>query len=171
MGGLSTAVSDETTDVFFEAAFWPQAFMAGRARSYGMHTDASLRFERGVDFNGQARAVERATQLLLEIAGGEAGPLVHQVAESHLPKREPIRLRRSRVSLLLGLSVDDDVVSGVLTRLGLSVEATDEGWQVVAPSYRFDITTEVDLIEEIVASTATIRSRKRPKSPRRRCRP
>ncbi len=150
MGGLSTAVSEATTDVFFEAAFWPQAFMAGRARSYGMHTDASLRFERGVDFDGQARAVERATQLLLEIAGGEAGPLMHQVSESHLPKREPIKLRRSRVSLLLGLAVEDDVVAGVLTRLGLSVEQTDEGWDVVAPSYRFDITTEVDLIEEIV---------------------
>ncbi|HSN51675.1 MAG TPA: phenylalanine--tRNA ligase subunit beta [Woeseiaceae bacterium] len=150
MGGLSTAVSEATTDVFFEAAFWPQAFMSGRARSYGMHTDASLRFERGVDFGGQARAVERATQLLLEIAGGEAGPLVHQVSESHLPRREPIELRRSRVSLLLGLDIDDDVVAGVLTRLGLTVEANDEGWQVVAPSYRFDIATEVDLIEEIV---------------------
>jgi len=150
MGGLSTAVSDATTDVFFEAAFWPQAFMAGRARSYGMHTDASLRFERGVDFEGQGRAVERATQLLLEIAGGEAGPLEHHVSESHLPQREPIRLRRSRVSLLLGLDVSDDVVEGVLTRLGLSVVATDEGWEVVAPSYRFDITSEVDLIEEIV---------------------
>jgi phenylalanyl-tRNA synthetase beta chain len=150
MGGLSTAVSDATTDVFFEAAFWPQAFMAGRARSYGMHTDASLRFERGVDFEGQGRAVERATQLLLEIAGGEAGPLEHHVSESHLPQREPIRLRRSRVSLLLGLDVSDVVVEGVLTRLGLSVVATDEGWEVVAPSYRFDITSEVDLIEEIV---------------------
>ena len=150
MGGLSTAVSDETTDVFFEAAFWPQAFMAGRARSYGLHTDASLRFERGVDFDGQARAVERATQLLLEIAGGEAGPLVHQVAEAHLPQREPIELRRSRVSLLLGLAVEDEVVTGVLRRLGLSGEQTDAGWEVVAPSDRFDITTEVDLIEEIV---------------------
>jgi phenylalanyl-tRNA synthetase beta chain len=150
MGGLSTAVSDETTDVFFEAAFWPQAFMAGRARSYGMHTDASLRFERGVDYDGQARAVERATQLLLEIAGGEAGPLVHQVAESHLPRREPIKLRRSRVSLLLGLELPDNRVSAVLGRLGLSVSGNDEGWEVVAPSYRFDITSEVDLIEEIV---------------------
>jgi phenylalanyl-tRNA synthetase beta chain len=150
MGGLSTAVTDATTDVFFEAAFWPQAFMAGRARSYGMHTDASLRFERGVDFNGQARAVERATELLLEIAGGEAGPLVHQVAEAHLPRREPISLRRSRVSQLLGLDVADDVVTGVIERLGLTVDANELGWQVVAPSYRFDITSEVDLIEEIV---------------------
>jgi phenylalanyl-tRNA synthetase beta chain len=150
MGGLSTAVSDATTDVFFEAAFWPQAFMAGRARSYGMHTDASLRFERGVDFEGQARAVERATQLLLEIAGGDAGPLVHHVAEKHLPRREPIRLRRSRVSLLLGLEVADDVVAAVLTGLGIAVSEREDGWEVVAPSYRFDITTEVDLIEEIV---------------------
>ena len=150
MGGLSTAVGDETTDVFFEAAFWPQDFMAGRARSYGMHTDASLRFERGVDFDGQARAVERATELLLEIAGGEAGPLVHQVADAHLPKREPISLRRSRLSLLLGLDVEDDVVTGVLGRLGLKVTTNELGWEVVAPSFRFDITSEVDLIEEIV---------------------
>ena len=150
MGGLSTAVSGTTTDVFFEAAFWPQAFMAGRARSYGMHTDASLRFERGVDFDGQGRAVERATELLLEIAGGEAGPLVHQVAETHLPQRKPISLRRSRVSLLLGLDVEDGVVTGVLERLGLTLEANESGWEVVAPSYRFDIASEVDLIEEIV---------------------
>ena len=96
MGGLTTAVSDATTDVFFEAAFWPPDFMAGRARNYGMHTDASLRFERGVDFEGQARAVERATELLLQIAGGEAGPLVHQVAvhlvvEDHVLHRHPQR--------------------------------------------------------------------------------
>ncbi len=150
MGGLSTAVTGATSDIFFEAAFWPQAFMSGRARSYGMHTDASLRFERGVDFAGQARAVERATELLLEIAGGEAGPLVHHVADTHLPRREPIPLRRSRVTRLLGLDVEDDVVTGVLERLGLAVEATAGGWEVVAPSYRFDITSEVDLIEEII---------------------
>jgi len=150
MGGLSTAVSDATTDVFFEAAFWPQDFMAGRARSYGMHTDASLRFERGVDFEGQRRAVERATQLLLEIAGGDSGPLEHHVSELHLPRRERITLRRSRVSLLLGLDIADDVIAGVLTRLGLAVSENEQGWEVVAPSYRFDITSEVDLIEEIV---------------------
>ena len=150
MGGLSTAVGDETTDVFFEAAFWPQAFMAGRARSYGMHTDASLRFERGVDFDGQGRAVERATQLLLEIAGGDAGTLVPHVADTHLPAREAINLRRARVSLLLGLDIADEVIEGVLTRLGLTVSATADGWEVVAPSYRFDISSEVDLIEEIV---------------------
>ena len=83
MGGLGTAVSEKTTDVFFEAAFWPQDFMAGRARNYGMHTDASLRFERGVDPEGQGRAVERATELLIEIAGGDAGPLVVDTADEH----------------------------------------------------------------------------------------
>jgi phenylalanyl-tRNA synthetase beta chain len=150
MGGLSTAVSDATTDVFFEAAFWPPQFMAGRARSYGMHTDASLRFERGVDPEGQGRAVERATELLVTIAGGEPGPLVHQVADEHLPGRPAIRLRRERITHLLGLAVDDETVTDILVRLGLQVKEAENGWDVVPPSYRFDITKEVDLIEEIV---------------------
>ena len=149
MGGLSTAVSDETHDVFFEGAFWPPAFMAGRARSYGMHTDASLRFERGVDPDGQGRAVDRAVQLLLEISGGEAGPLVVNTAEEYLPKREPIRLRRSRLAHLLGATIDDDEVADILGRLELQVEQVDDGWDVVPPSHRFDISLEVDLIEEV----------------------
>ncbi|MEJ2298752.1 MAG: phenylalanine--tRNA ligase subunit beta, partial [Woeseiaceae bacterium] len=93
MGGLSTAVTEQTTDVFFEAAFWPPEFMAGRARGYGMHTDASLRFERGVDPEGQGRAVERATDLLLAIAGGNAGPVVVETSAEHLPSPTPIDLR------------------------------------------------------------------------------
>jgi phenylalanyl-tRNA synthetase beta chain len=149
MGGLSTAVSERTVDVFFEGAFWPQAFMAGRARSYGMHTDASLRFERGVDPEGQGRAVERATALLVDIAGGEAGPLVVTSAEEHLPKRKPIHLRRKRVSMLLGLELEDHSIVDMLHRLGLGVTETDDGWDVVAPSYRFDLDLEVDLIEEL----------------------
>ncbi|NIV18124.1 MAG: phenylalanine--tRNA ligase subunit beta [Woeseiaceae bacterium] len=149
MGGLSTAVSGKTVDVFFEAAFWPQEFMAGRARSYGMHTDASLRFERGVDPHGQARAVERATALLLDIAGGEAGPLVLTTADEHLPKRRSIRLRRERVAMLLGVEIDDATIVEILHRLGLGVTETGGGWHVVAPGFRFDIDVEVDLIEEI----------------------
>jgi len=149
MGGLSTAVSEKTTDVFFEAAFWPQDFVAGRARSYGLHTDASLRFERGVDPQGQGRAVERATSLLLEISGGDAGPLVLQMADDHLPVRETILLRRSRLEILLGVKIADETVADILQRLGLVVAATDEGWSVTAPSFRFDIAVEVDLIEEI----------------------
>jgi len=149
MGGLSTAVSDETTDVFFEAAFWPQDFMAGRARNYGMHTDASLRFERGVDPEGQGRAVERATQLLLDIAGGHAGPLVVETSEEHLPKRESIVLRKNRLAHLLGLEIDDAEVTGILESLQLNVTVSDTGWTVTAPSHRFDIEYEVDLIEEV----------------------
>jgi phenylalanyl-tRNA synthetase beta chain len=149
MGGLSTAVTDATTDVFFEAAFFPQEFIAGRARSYGLHTDASLRFERGVDPQGQARAIEKATALLLEISGGEAGPLVHQTAEKYLPKRSSIRLRRDRISRLLGLQIDDEIVVRILRGLGLEISAAEDGWDVIAPSHRFDIEIEVDLIEEI----------------------
>ncbi len=149
MGGLSTAVSEKTVDVFFEAAFWPQEFMAGRARSYGLHTDASLRFERGVDPEGQVRAVERATALLLGAAGGRAGPLVHHVDPKFLPKREPVTLRRKRLAQLLGLVIDDDRVASILSGLGFEVNANDGGWHVVPPSYRFDIAAEVDLIEEI----------------------
>jgi len=149
MGGLSTAVSERTTDVFFEAAFWPQDFIAGRARSYGLHTDASLRFERGVDPQGQARAVERATSLLLEISGGDAGPLVLQTAADHLPSRETIVLRRARLEQLLGVKIDDATVTDILQRLGLSTATIDVGWSVRAPSFRFDIAIEVDLIEEI----------------------
>ena len=149
MGGLSTAVSDTTTDVFFEAAFWPQDFVAGRARSYGLHTDASLRFERGVDPLGQGRAVERATSLLLEISGGEAGPTVLAVADEFLPARDTIQLRRTRLEKLLGVKIADETVTDILQRLGLVVATTDEGWSITAPSFRFDIAVEVDLIEEI----------------------
>ena len=149
MGGLSTAVSDTTTDVFFEAAFWPPDFMAGRARNYGMHTDASLRFERGVDPAGQDRAVERATQLLLDISGGDAGPMVVESSPEHLPKREPIVLRRSRLAQLLGLEIDDAQVTRILESLQLDVRVMDAGWTVIAPSHRFDIEYEVDLIEEV----------------------
>ncbi len=149
MGGLSTAVSDDTVDVFFEGAFWPPAYMAGRARAYGMHTDASLRFERGVDPEGQGRAVDRAVQLLVDIAGGKAGPLDVQSAPEHLPARDSIRLRRDRITQLLGMQVADEVVEKILRGLEIEVSGADDGWDAVAPSHRFDISLEVDLIEEI----------------------
>ena len=149
MGGLGTAVTEKTTDIFLEAAFFSQAVIAGRARSYGMHTDASLRFERGVDPEGQARAIERATRLLIDIAGGAAGPTVVETAGEHLPVRDTIRLRRDRVKRLLGVEIADDRIVGILERLGLETTAVDAGWDVVAPSHRFDIELEVDLIEEI----------------------
>ena len=149
MGGLSTAVTDHTVDVFFEAAYWPQDYMAGRARSYGMHTDASMRFERGVDPSGQGRAIQRATELLLLAAGGEPGPLVVTSADEHVPKANKIGLRRERLSTLLGVEIDDDIVTGILIRLGLDVHVSDSGWDVIAPLHRFDIAIEADLIEEV----------------------
>jgi phenylalanyl-tRNA synthetase beta chain len=149
MGGLSTAVSDATVDVFFEAAYWPPEFMAGRARAYGLHTDASLRFERGVDPYGQARAIERASELLLEVAGGEAGPLDLKTAPACLPQPEPVRLRRARLATLLGVDIGDSTVESVLRRLGFDVATVEDGWDVTAPAYRFDVAIEVDLIEEV----------------------
>ncbi|MCH9695807.1 MAG: phenylalanine--tRNA ligase subunit beta [Gammaproteobacteria bacterium] len=149
MGGMSTAVSDATTDVFFEAAFWPQDFMAGRARAYGLHTDASLRFERGVDPEGQGRAVERATELLLEIAGGDAGPLVVTSADEFLPASRTIRLRQTRLDKLLGAQIDSDEVESILEGLGLDVTAVSGGWDVTPPTFRFDLEIEADLIEEV----------------------
>ncbi len=149
MGGLSTAVSDSTTDVFFEAAFWPPAFMLGRARQYALHTDASLRFERGVDPAGQARAVERATRLLLDIAGGEAGPLSDHVVPEYLPKKATLLLRRSRLKRVLGADVADAEVARILNNLRLATKSHKEGWSVDIPSFRFDIDIEDALIEEV----------------------
>ena len=149
MGGLSTSVSDKTIDVFFEAAFWPPDFMAGRARLYGLHTDASMRFERGVDPTGQGRAVERATELLLEICGGAAGPLVVTEARDHIPKLTSIRLRRDRITRLLGVEIADEIVADILVRLGLAVANADDGWDIIPPLHRFDIAIEADLIEEV----------------------
>jgi phenylalanyl-tRNA synthetase beta chain len=149
MGGLSTAVTDKTTDVFFEAAFWPQDFMAGRARAYGMHTDASIRFERGVDPAGQGRAIERATELLLQIAGGDAGPLVDESIEEYLPTRTDISLRKQRLTRLLGLEIADVEIEGILTGLTMKVAAVEGGWTVSPPSHRFDMEIEPDLIEEV----------------------
>jgi phenylalanyl-tRNA synthetase beta chain len=149
MGGLATAVTEQTRDVFFEAAFFTQEIVAGRARSYGMHTDASLRFERGVDPDGQARAIERATELLLSISGGDAGPLVVETAADFLPARDKIAVRKTHVTRLLGVDIDDAKIDDIFARLGLSASKTDDGWQVISPSHRFDIALEVDLIEEI----------------------
>ena len=149
MGGLSTAVSDATADVFFEAAFWPPDFMAGRARCYGLHTDASMRFERGVDPTGQGRAVERATELLLETSGGAAGPTMLTKASEHIPQAKKIRLRRARIAQLLGVEIADEIVADILVRLGLGISNADDGWDVIAPLHRFDIVIEADLIEEV----------------------
>jgi phenylalanyl-tRNA synthetase beta chain len=149
MGGKTTAVDATTNAVFFESAFFAPSAIAGRARRLGLHTDASLRFERGIDPAGQNRAIERATELLLQICGGSAGPLTVVEEPRDLPQRNAVRLRRQRLSSILGLDVAADQVTALLGRLGMRVEPTADGWQVTPPSFRFDISIEEDLIEEV----------------------
>ena len=149
MGGEDSGVSAATRDVFFEVAFFAPLAIAGRARRLGLHTDASLRFERGVDPGQQRRAIERATALLVGIAGGEAGPVMEHAAAEHLPARQPVRLRRARLAALLGHVVADAEIERILEGLGMTLSPTADGWEATPPSHRFDIALEVDLIEEV----------------------
>lgn len=149
MGGSDSAVGDSTTDIFLECAFFAPTAIMGKARRYGLSTDSSHRFERGVDPDLQYRAIERASQLLLQIASGQAGPIIEAVSVADLPIREPILLRESRVEKLLGLSIPREQLTGLLNRLGLKVENLPEGWRVTPPGFRFDLAIEADMIEEI----------------------
>ncbi len=148
MGGLPTSVERVTVDVFLEAAFFAPAAIAGRARRLGLSTDSSHRFERGVDFGATRQAMERATQLLLDICGGQAGPITEAAAA--LPRREPITLRLPRLARVAGVELDADDVMRGLTALGADVERQDDRLIVTPPSFRFDLTIEEDLIEEAV---------------------
>jgi len=149
MGGAETGVATHTRDILLESAFFAPDAISGKARSYGLHTDSSHRFERGVDPRLQTRAVERATALLLDIVGGEPGPVVAVSSEEHLPRQAELRLRRSRIPKLLGLELADEVVEDILTRLAMRVTPVADGWDLVPPSNRFDLLLEVDLIAEI----------------------
>jgi len=149
MGGDRTAVSAETVDVFLEVAYFSPQSIAGRPRRLAAQTDASQRFERGVDPAGQERALERATRLIQDMAGGLAGPAVLTQAGEHLPHRNTVRLRRARIERLLGAPVAPERVEAILGALGMRLSGTAEGWDVTPPSYRFDIAIEADLIEEV----------------------
>jgi phenylalanyl-tRNA synthetase beta chain len=149
MGGARTMCGAGTVDVLFEAAFFAPAAIAGRGRRYGLVTDAGQRFERGVDPAHQERAVERATQLLIQIAGGHAGPVHVAQDDAKLPRRLEVRLRRDRIAKLLGTQIADNDVKLTLESLGMRVLADDGGWLVTPPSHRFDISIEADLIEEL----------------------
>lgn len=149
MGGKSTMVTDSTRNVFFEGAFWPPSVMAGRARTYGMHTDASVRFERGVDPEQQARAVARAAELLVSIAGGRVGPVIDDFDAELIPERPAITLTSKRLRQVLGAEIPSGEVTSILEGLGLCVTAADDAWRVVPPSFRFDIGMEDDLVEEV----------------------
>ena len=150
MGGYDTRVTEATRHVFLEAAHFAPAAIMGRGRKLGLHTDAGHRFERGVDPALPRQALELATRLVLELAGGRAGPVVEAELPDYLPAPAPIALRRARIVRVLGIEIADAEVERILRALGMAVVATADGWQVTAPSRRFDIALEEDLIEELV---------------------
>jgi phenylalanyl-tRNA synthetase beta chain len=149
MGGWDTRVTDATRNVFLEAAHFAPAAIMGRGRKLGLHTDAGHRFERGVDPELPRTAIEYATRLVLDLAGGTPSPVVEAVREADLPKPAMITLRRARVQRVLGITIGDAEIERILRALGMGVVAAGEGWQVIAPSRRFDIAIEEDLIEEL----------------------
>ena len=149
MGGESSAVNDQTQDVFLECAFFTPITIAGKSRKYGLHTDASHRFERGVDPELCYRALDRAVQLLVDIAGGQVGPLTDVTSNDQLPVENKVALRFERIERVLGIKLDEETVESYFSSLGMVVDKTTDQWLVTAPSYRFDIAIEADLIEEV----------------------
>ena len=147
MGGQGSGVETSTQDVFLESAFFHPDAIAGRARRFGLATDSSFRFERGVDFAGTRQALERATQLLLEICGGSAGAISEVLGQ--LPVRAPIALRRSRVARVLGIALDNQQIATLFKRLQFDFTANGDDFRVTPPSFRFDLSIEADLIEEL----------------------
>jgi len=153
MGGAASGVGDATRDILLESAWFEPIALSRTARRHGFHTDASHRFERGVDPDGQRRAIERATELVLACCGGEAGPVNDVIASCHRAQREPFPFRPARVPAVLGIDPGADVVRDCLERLGLELEASTAPWQVTPPSWRGDLAREVDLIEEVARLT------------------
>lgn len=147
MGGADSAVDDTTTDIFLESAFFAPSVIVGKSRRLGFGSDSSYRFERGVDFAATQFALDRATQLILEICGGQAGAVTE--ARGELPVRAPVKLRTSRVHRVLGVALNAGEIAQILTRLGMAFRQQGEEFSVTPPSYRFDIAIEEDLIEEV----------------------
>ncbi|MFW0073044.1 MAG: phenylalanine--tRNA ligase subunit beta [Coxiella-like endosymbiont] len=150
IGSSDSAVNKKTKHIFLESAYFSPSNIALTARRCGMYTNSSYRFERGVDFELQTFAMERASKLLLSIVGGKAGPIVEKCTNETLPEISILTLRRERIKNLLGIKINDEEIQRILQFLGMTVVENKEGWQVTAPSYRFDITQEADLIEELV---------------------
>lgn len=149
MGGEHSGINDTTTDLFLESALFSPEAIAGKARALGFSSDASYRYERGVDFELQRRAIERATQLIIEICGGRPGPVVEAVATAQLPQRPPVRLRLPRVARVLGIELGFARIEKLIAGMGFASERQGDDLIVTPPSYRFDIAIEEDLIEEI----------------------
>ena len=168
MGGEASAVSDDTHKIYLESAFFLPEKIMGKARQYGLHTDSSHRFERGVSPDLQVKALERATQLIIEICGGKAGIVTDVIANDELLKCVAINFERSRIKRHLGIEVEDERVEDILTRLGCKVESREAGWLVTAPVFRFDLATPEDLVEEVarIYGYDNIPARLRPMEPR-----
>ncbi|MEE8233619.1 MAG: phenylalanine--tRNA ligase subunit beta, partial [Gammaproteobacteria bacterium] len=149
MGGQQSAVIGESTNIFLESAFFSHRTILGKARQYGLHTDSSHLFELGVDFEIQRKSIERVGQLIVDICGGKPGPIVEKVSEDDLPGLKRVKLRRAQVERLLGITLADEDIVRILSSLGFQLESNEAGWLVTAPSFRFDIEIEADLIEEI----------------------
>jgi phenylalanyl-tRNA synthetase beta chain len=148
MGGLPSSVTEASKNIFLESAFFDPIVIAGKARAYNLSTDSSYRFERGVDFSNTRHALERATSLIIEYCGGEAGEISEVL--NALPKRNEIHLRLKKLNAILGIEVPSQDVEQIFHQLGFEVNKTIEGFKVTPPSYRFDIAIEEDLIEEVV---------------------
>ncbi len=149
MGGASTAIDENTSNVFLEAALFLPEELIGKPRRYGCHTESSHRFERGVDPAGQREALEAATALLISMTGGHAGPVTEVVLDDRLPQRPTVTLRAARLARVLGVAVPDEDTARILARLGIACEPVDGGWKVTPPSHRWDLAIEEDYIEEV----------------------
>ncbi|PID66885.1 MAG: phenylalanine--tRNA ligase subunit beta [Gammaproteobacteria bacterium] len=151
MGGKNSVIDTDTREIVLEAAWFAPTAIAGRARRLTLHTDSSHRFERGVDYTVQARAIERATRLIIDICGGQAHQPTSVCEEKHLPKRQPIRLNGKQINAVLGVRFPKKAVVSILTKLGMTIAESDKNsYEVIVPSYRFDIAIEEDLIEELI---------------------
>ena len=168
MGGEDSSVTDDTKNIFLESAFFLPEKIMGKARQYGLHTDSSHRFERGVSPDLQVKAIERATQLITEICGGKVGPLTDVMTDSHLQKRDEIHFEARRIKRHLGIEVEENRVEDILTRLGCELTSMEKGWKVTPPVFRFDLATPEDLVEEVarIYGYDNIPARLRPMAPR-----
>lgn len=149
MGGQSSAVTSNSRNIFLECAFFAPHIIAGKARQFGLHTDSSHRFERGVDFGLQQRAIERATQLIVDIAGGCVGAISDVTTTEYLPTRSAVTLTQQQIKRVLGVSVDNTEVERIFDSLGMQIVGQDGGWRITPPCCRFDIAIEADLLEEV----------------------
>ena len=150
MGGMNSATQTDSSDILLESAFFEPVSIAGKARGYGLHTESSLRFERGVDFHMTHMAMERATQLIVEICGGQVGPISECIDESSLPELNPITITKAKIQKILGFELESDWIEEKFTNLDFEITSKDaDSWTIIPPSFRFDIRIPADLIEEL----------------------